>query len=211
MPSRRKRGRDALTAPEPLEAILERAGESRFSRVRPPFDLAVWREAVGARIADRAEPLALGDGVLLLRVASSVWAHELSLLSDTLCARLRERGVEATQLRFRVAEMALARRGPTPRTSKLVPTPRPLPAELASALDGVDDADLRSSIGRAAAANLAWQTAAAPPGPVTISEARRGARAPRDAGSGSDPPDRTSRASPGVGPRTPGAGRDRPR
>jgi len=208
---RRNRGRNPLAEPEPLDAILERAGESRFSRVKPPFDVRLWRDAVGARIADRADPIGLRDGVLLLRVASSVWAHELSLLAETLCARLRERGVEATQLRFRVAEAPLQGRAPEPRSTKTVPAVRALPQELADALRSLDDAELRAAIARAAAANLAWQTMATPAPPQAISEARRGARAPRPAESGSAPPDRTSRVAPEGGSRTRGDGRGRPR
>ena len=56
--------REPLAAPESLEVILERAGESRFARVRPPIPAKVWREAVGARIAERARPVSLWNGVL---------------------------------------------------------------------------------------------------------------------------------------------------
>src|SRR5580704_4549831 len=101
----RRRTRDTLAAPEPFEAILERAGENRFARSQPPIESALWREAVGARVAERARPLMLHEGVLLLRVPSSVWAHELSLLADEVCARLRARGVDARQLRFRVGQV----------------------------------------------------------------------------------------------------------
>lgn len=208
---RRNRGRNALKEPEPVDTILERAGESRFSRVKPPFELRVWRDAVGARIADRAEPLGLRDGLLLLRVASSVWAHELSLLSETLCARLRERGIEVTGLRFRVAEAPLGKKAPEPRSTKTVPAPRPLPPEVSLRLGDVPDDALRDAIARAAAANLAWQAAAKPAPPQVVSEARRGARAPRAAGPGSDPPARTPRSSPSSAPGTPAGGRGRPR
>jgi hypothetical protein len=207
---RRNRGRDKLAEPEVLEGILERAGEARFSRVRPPFEATLWRDAVGARIADRAQPLALRDGVLVLRVTNSVWAHELSLLAESVCLRLRERGVEARTLRFRVGEPALAERRPEPRLSKTVPTVKALPSELARVLRDVDDTDLRGSIARAAAANLAWQTiaGAAPEQPFTpISEARRGARAPRSAESGNAPPDRTPPASHAGAPDIHGGGR----
>jgi hypothetical protein len=117
------------------------------------------------------------------------------LLAETVCARLAERGIEAKQLRFRVGEPALANRRVEPRTTKTVPTVKALPPELARALVDVGDMDLRASIARAAAANLAWQTMATPAAEGPVSEARRAARAPRDAGSGSAPPDRTPPAS----------------
>ena len=35
--------------------------------------------------ADHGRPLTLEDGVLLLRVPTSVWANELSMLGDEVC------------------------------------------------------------------------------------------------------------------------------
>jgi len=171
----RRRSRQSLAEPEALEAILGRAGENRFARAKPPFDARLWREAVGARIADRAHPIAIQDGSLILRVPNSVWAHELSMLADEVCGRLRERGVQVQRLRFRVGEPPLAERKPQPRISRSVPTVRALPVELAHTLGGVDDEDLRSAIARAAAANLAWQSFAATAPEQPISEARRAA------------------------------------
>ncbi len=105
-----RRRREHLAAPEPLEAILHRAGENRFARVRPPIPSAVWRDAVGARIAERATPTFLSGGLLVLRVGSSVWGHELSLLAEDVCARLRERGVAVREadadLRATIAKAA---------------------------------------------------------------------------------------------------------
>ncbi len=207
----RRRTRKTLAEPEALEAILGRAGENRFARTKPPLDARLWRDAVGARIADRAQPISIQDGTLLLRVPNSVWAHELSMLADDVCHRLGERGVQVKRLRFRVGEPPLAERRPEPRFSRKVPTVRALPVELAHTLGAVGDEDLRATIARAAAANLAWQSFATPAPEQPISEARRAARAPRDAGSGSDRPARTSRASREDAPRRPGGERGRPR
>jgi predicted nucleic acid-binding Zn ribbon protein len=154
---KRRRARQKLDAPEPLEQLLDRAGESRFARMRSPLPERVWRDAVGARIADRARPVAMERGVLLVRVATSVWAHELSLLSTTILARLRERGVETTELRFRVGAIDPPERPPERVVSRAVPASAPLPPELANALADVADGELRESIARAASANLAWQ------------------------------------------------------
>src|SRR5579884_3528473 len=187
-----RRTRGPLAAPEAVGAILDRAGESRFAHARPAVDARVWREAVGARIADRAHPLSLGGGVLVLRVPSSVWAHELSLLADEVCARLRERGVVARELRFRVGPVPPLERPAERRVARCVPGPRPLPAELARALADVPDPELRATIGRAATSNLAWQSVVRPAPAQPISEAQRAARAPRSAGAESAPPARTS-------------------
>jgi hypothetical protein len=203
--------RPHLKSPESLEYILDRAGESRFARARPPIPMRLWREAVGPRIAERAQPISLWSGVLVLRVSTSVWAHELSLLSEEVCARLRERGVEARQLRFFVGAIAPAERPPERRIARAVPRTADIPRELAVALGRLSDAGLRSAIAQAAASNLAWQSAARPAPAVAVSEALRGARAPRSAEEESARQDRTSPASRGGGPGTRANGPDRSR
>jgi hypothetical protein len=222
---RRKRRRGPLAAPESVEGILDRAGESRFASVRPPVAPRVWREAVGARIAERAVPVSFYGGVLLLRVPSSVWAHELSLLSSELCERLRERGIDARELRFRVGAIPAVDRPAERRTVRAVPPPEPVPREIEAPLAGIDDSALRSTILTAIAANLAWQTAVRPapkepsePRPTRagreaddVTAARRVVRAPRSAERESAPPDRGSPASRGATPGNPAGGRGRPR
>src|SRR4051812_14537265 len=99
---RRRPRRPSLKQPEPIEGVIDRAGENRFARNRPPVSARVWAAAMGARIADRARPVYLENGVLTVRVATSVWANELSLLQASLIARLRNEGVEVKELRFRV-------------------------------------------------------------------------------------------------------------
>jgi predicted nucleic acid-binding Zn ribbon protein len=206
-----RRRRERLAAPEPLEEILHRAGESRFVRVRPPITGKLWRDAVGARIAERANPISLWGGVLVLRVPSSVWAHELSLLADDVCGRLRQRGIDARELRFRVGPVPAVERPPERRDARAVPAPAPLPHDLARILGQVRDAELRAVIARAAASNLAWQiaTGTTPPQPVT--EVQRAARAPRFVAAGTAPPDRTSPACRGAPPGTREGGPDRSR
>jgi hypothetical protein len=206
-----KRGRSRLANPEPLGAILDRAGENRFARTREAIPAALWRDAVGARIAERAMPISLEDGVLLLRVPTSVWANELSLLGDEVCARLRDRGLDAREIRFRVGALPPIDRPPERRIARAVPKQRVLPAELARVLAGVADPELRRAIESAAAANLAWQTVVrpAPQGPLT--EAQRAARAPRSAEGESARRGPASPASPAGRSGTRGGGRDRSR
>ena len=206
-----KRSRPSMASPEPLGAILSRSGENRFARVRPPVSAQVWRDAVGPRIADRARPVWLHDGLLVLRVPSSVWAHELSLLAEEVCGRLRQRGVDARTLRFRVGPLPPIERPVERRVARTVPTERVIPPEVARALLAVEDEGLRAAIGRAAAANLAWQSLvrAAPEGNVT--EARRGARAPRSSEKETSPPDRGTPAAREGAPHTLGGAANRPR
>jgi hypothetical protein len=205
------RFRIPLSAPEPLRKILDRAGENRFARAREAIPAALWRDAVGDRIAERAFPLSLEDGTLLLRVPTSVWANELSLLADEVCARLKERGVVAQELRFRVGAVPAVERPPERRIARAVPVTREIPDEVARELAAVTDPELRRAIESAAAANLAWQSVTRPAPQGALSEAQRAVRAPRSAAAESAPPDRTSPASPGAPPGTPEGGRRRSR
>ncbi len=182
-----RRRREKRSFPEPLGAILDRSGESRFARVRAAVQPSLWREAVGARIADRAFPVSLSGGVLLLRVPSSTWAHELSLLTAEVCERLRERGIDARELRFRVGALPPVERPPERRMTRAVPVLQSIPLEVSVVLRTVVDVTLRDTIAQAAAANLAWQAGARPAPQEHITEARRAARAPRDAAKESAP------------------------
>ncbi len=132
----RRRPRRSLEEPEALDTILARTGENRFARTRPPFDGRLWRESVGARIADRAQPIALRDGCWFSGCQTACGPTSFPLLADDVCSRLRERGVEVRRLRFRVGEPPLAERRPEPRISRSVPALRPLPAELAHTIGG---------------------------------------------------------------------------
>ena len=110
-----------------------------------------WRRAAGERIAQRSQPTSLRDGVLRVRVATPVWAQELSLLERSLRARLVEHGVRARSLRFFVGK--LEQRQVAPTTAKTVPpavSKAELPAALKDRLAAVDDPELRAAIAEAA-------------------------------------------------------------
>jgi hypothetical protein len=190
--------RPRMPMPETLEGVLERAGEDRFARAsfRPPVSERVWREAVGLRIAERARPVLLERGVLTLRVATSVWANELSMLQTTILERLVALRVAVVELRFRVGPIDPPERPPERRGARAVPAPARLPPELKATLTGVMDDELRDAIADAARSNLAWRAAveappraddtnaadsARPRGRATVSEAPRDARDPRSA------------------------------
>jgi hypothetical protein len=194
--------RHTLATPEPLGRILDRAGESRFARARSPIAFNVWREAVGARIAEKAVPVTLSTGVLLLRVSTSVWAYELSLLADELCARLRDRGVEVRQLRFQVGPLPQADRPAERRPARSVPTAPELPPELQTAIARLSDPALRASVALAATSNLAWQEANCAAPHESVSAALRAVRAPLSSEGGTAPRDQTTTASRGGVPGT---------
>ncbi len=106
---------------------------------------------MGARLAEKAKPEELQGRVLVVRVPSSTWAQELSLLSSTIVSRLRERGHAVDRLRFRVAPAADARARKRPvRVQKATA----LPADLASKIGAVADEGLRSALLDAASYTL---------------------------------------------------------
>lgn len=182
----KKRRRKNLDAPEPLEELLDRAGEDRFAKKRVPIPVREWRAAVGPRIADRARPWTLERGVLTVKVATSVWANELQMLAPELILRLKQRGFAVDAMRFRVGQLDQNERPPERRTFRKVPPPKPLSPELKAEVAKVEDDGLRAVIEAAARANLSWQENANPNGAPPTS------RGPRDAGRGSAPQDRTA-------------------
>ena len=153
----RPRRRRSLLAPQGLDEVLTRHGENRFAHLRSPIGERAWVDAVGMRIADRAKPISLERGVLTVRAATSVWASELSLLSEPLVARLCAQGLEVTELRFRVGPVEAPARPPERREVRAVPPPAVLEADLQRAIATIDDDELRASITLAAQSNLAWQ------------------------------------------------------
>ncbi len=194
---RRPRRRPTLRDPEPIGGLVGRVDLAGGPQNRAvPAD--VWDAAVGPRITERAQPIAIEQGTLIIRVATSVWASELSLLAVPILARLTAAGLEVRALRCRVGALDVKARAPSMRTTRAVPPPLPLPPALEGALAAVDDAELRQVISDAARANLAWQAyvgdASGGTAPRATSAASRAARVPQSAGTGSDQPDRTTGA-----------------
>lgn len=77
-------------APRPLAEGLQElaaalAPASTLARVQE-----AWERALGAAIADAAQPAAEREGVLTVVCESSVWAQELELMGPELIARLND-------------------------------------------------------------------------------------------------------------------------
>ena len=200
--------RRRLDSPEPLDTVLDRAGENRFAKRQLPVPLAVWRAAVGPRIADRARPIALERGVLVVKVTTSVWANELSMLAPKILEKLAQSlpNLAVKSLRFRVGPLDVVEGIQEKRVYRQIPPPVPLGSDLERSLEKVEDEELRTLIASAAAKNLAWQQKPAP-----TSAAPPTARDPRDAGRGSAPQDRSEEDSAEASPRTRGVDSSRPR
>jgi hypothetical protein len=117
-----------------------------------------WPAAVGDAISRASWPQRIGrDGTLHVATTSAAWAFELGLLADDILSRLREAIPAAAP-----AALAFAA-GPVPAPPAEVPAQttagpvvdaetRRLANELTAAMD---DAELRETIARAAAASLA--------------------------------------------------------
>jgi hypothetical protein len=203
VPMTRKRRRPTLRMPESLGGVLGRAGDDRLARHTESISQRDWEAAVGARIAERARPIELDRGTLIVRVATSVWASELSLLATPILARLKAEGHAVHALRYRVGDIEPSTKPKALRVTRVAPPAASLPRAVEGALASVTDDELRAAITGAARANLAWQsyvTEASAAGSQATSGGPRGARVPQSAERESDRPDRTT-ASAGGAPR----------
>ena len=75
---RQRRRKEATPAEEAVADALAMAGLTAV--VRSHRIITEWRDMVGERVAARTWPDGLKQGVLWVRVASSAWLHELTLL-----------------------------------------------------------------------------------------------------------------------------------
>jgi len=125
-----------------------------------------WPTALGRRIAERASPLRLVRGELVVAVADAVWRQELALLAPRLVARLNEvLGREVVEKIRLVGGDAsgVAERAPQPRrrldgaSSAAAGTPPPAPPtpDAARATSADLDAALRSLAAKRAERMLA--------------------------------------------------------
>jgi predicted nucleic acid-binding Zn ribbon protein len=79
------------SAPRSLAPQFDRIAE----RVMPATLLAevqrAWPEAAGPALAAAAQPVSERDGVVTVACGSGVWAQELDLLGERVCAALNAR------------------------------------------------------------------------------------------------------------------------
>jgi hypothetical protein len=135
-------------APSSVGELLRGSALARGSGV----DRDTWVRTVGERVANRTEPGPLQGGVLSVRVASSVWAQELTFLSALIVDRLKARGLPVKSLRFHVAKIEPRESLPARRTTATKAVE--LPSDLVERLLRIEDADLRAAVAEAAAYSL---------------------------------------------------------
>jgi hypothetical protein len=140
-------GNQAETGRRAPMSLAELLGKSAMLSARTAhIGLAEWQRAVGTRLAQKTLPERLSDGVLVVRVPSSTWAQELSLLSHVVLERLQTAGHAVQRMRFQVHAESSPRELPVTHVRRAK-----LPPALAASLERVDDAELRRAIAEAAA------------------------------------------------------------
>ncbi len=79
--------------PQPLGKVLENflRGSALQEGLERQGALTAWPEIVGPEIAAHSWAEALQDGVLRVRVESSVWAQELAMLERRIIAEFESR------------------------------------------------------------------------------------------------------------------------
>jgi predicted nucleic acid-binding Zn ribbon protein len=93
-------------APRPGGEAFRAARDAAAPRTDLAAAEAVWRDAVGERVAAAAAPASMSAGTLTVECIDGVWAQELDLMQAALLERLREAlGERAPRsLRMRVNE-----------------------------------------------------------------------------------------------------------
>ena len=84
--------RPKMKRPVQIAALLETvfAGKPAQKRIREAKAWQFWEEAVGAHIASKATPVAFRDGTLTVRVSSSAWMQQLSLMKRDIIGQLND-------------------------------------------------------------------------------------------------------------------------
>lgn len=144
----RRDGRKAARGPLSVADLL--SSSPLLQAHSAHISLSDWRRAVGERLAQKTHPERVNDGVLTVRVPSSTWAQELSLLSEVVLERLAAAGHRLQKLRFNVAGASVPVEAPVTIVRRVA-----LPAALAESLARIQDPELRAAIAEAASLSLA--------------------------------------------------------
>ena len=90
---------------EPLNKVLkETAARMGLGNVYEAGALLPkWRELVGDQVAKNTEPMMIRGETLVVRTASPIWSHQLTMMKPQILAKLRDAGVQISDLSFRAA------------------------------------------------------------------------------------------------------------
>jgi len=118
-----------------------------------------WPAAVGEENARRAWPSRLArDGTLIVHTTDSVWAFQLGMLSGEILGRLRDEVGEEAPRTIRFVPGPVPAEAAAPAEERVPTPPEVGPEDAAEGVllaAGIEDAELREIVARAAAASLA--------------------------------------------------------
>ncbi len=107
------RRRKGSSTPRLLGEILPEALKKKALHlpVKDRSLIDAWNRAVGPQIGAKAQPDRLRDGVLYVRVANSVWMHELQFMKQEIISKLNGilGGTKVAQIRYFIGEMEAPR------------------------------------------------------------------------------------------------------
>jgi hypothetical protein len=132
----------------------------QLSQRRPgvyPEIWARWSDIVGGDLVRCTMPRSLKGGVLKVAVGGSSWMQELTYLAPKIMDKLAEEvGPDVVrEIRFVLDwDLFKARRSEPPEPAVAQESDAPLPTEIASAIEGIEDEKLKDIVRRAAKANI---------------------------------------------------------
>ena len=153
----RKKGTRPSTQPRRAGALLD--GTFRWLKIdenmRSYRALRAFATAAGPRIGEHARAERLRGTILYVRCDSSAWTQHLHVMKESLLERLHRTpgGEPVAELRFNVGPLdEVAGWEPPPASpagaDAAASAAEPLPAEIARALDSVEDPLLREELAR---------------------------------------------------------------
>jgi len=138
-----------LSAPRPVGELLPSAVPELRDRLHEDRIRQAWRALVGPDAARRTSPERLADGCLTVHVDNSPWLSELTLRTEELLARLRERFGDVQAVRFVLGPLNGGARPPEPRASRgLRALSRDDVEEIDRAVAPISDAEARAAARR---------------------------------------------------------------
>lgn len=129
-----------------LPKILARAGEN--AELNETAAKIAWQRVAGEGLRKHATPVRLQNKTLTVAVADAVWQKQLQPMSSELIFRINKLLQRETVkfIEFRINPTALKDRAPV----REIRAAAPLPANLISSAEGIEDPDLRARFLRAA-------------------------------------------------------------
>lgn len=99
-PERSTKAGDPTLISEALsELVREREWQSGIAEGNL---FSMWKEVVGEEIAERAEPISLLDGILLIKCTTTAWATQMSMMENEILSTIQKSapGALVESLRF---------------------------------------------------------------------------------------------------------------